>query len=210
MDMRNRHVMALAGSVLVLAACGQKDNGHNQASADANVAANAASGPIEEAPAVPLVDGTGKVIGHVLGGDSDQGAVFKIEASGLTPGVHGIHIHAVGKCEGPKFESAGGHWNPTNAEHGMDDAKGPHLGDIPNITVGPDGKFSGSVTVANGYLVESKLRNGPGQQILDGDGAALVIHAKADDYKTQPSGDSGDRIACAVLGSGAANGVNPQ
>jgi Cu/Zn superoxide dismutase len=66
------------------------------------------------------------------------------------------------------------------------------------------------VTVANGYLVESKLRNGPGQQILDGDGAALVIHAKADDYKTQPSGDSGDRIACAVLGSGAANAVNTQ
>jgi Cu-Zn family superoxide dismutase len=208
MDMRNRNVMALAGSVLVLAACGQANNGQNQASADANVAVNAASGPIEEAPAVPLVDGTGKVIGQVLGGDSDQGAVLKIEAAGLTPGVHGIHIHAVGKCEGPKFESAGGHWNPTNAEHGMDDPKGPHLGDIPNITVGPDGKFSGTVTIANSYLKESKLKNGPGQQILDGDGAALVIHAKADDNKTQPSGDSGDRIACAVLGTGLATALN--
>jgi len=149
--MRNRHVMALAGSVLVLAACGQADDGQNQASADANAAANVNSGPIEQAPAVPLVDGTSKVIGQVLGGDSDQGAVLKIEAAGLTPGVHGI---------------------------------------------------------ANSFLKESALKNGPGQQILDGDGAALVIHAKADDNKTQPSGDSGDRIACAVLGSGLATQLN--
>lgn len=208
--MRNRHMMALAGSVLVLAACSQVNEGRDQASADANVAENAASGgsgPIEQAPAVSLIDGAGKILGQVQGGDSDQGAVFKIEAAGLAPGVHGIHIHAVGKCEGPKFESAGGHWNPTNHEHGLDNAKGPHVGDIPNITVGPDGKFSGTVTVANAYLVESKLRDGPGQQMLDGDGAALVIHAKPDDNKTQPSGDSGDRIACAVLGSGTGTAV---
>jgi Cu-Zn family superoxide dismutase len=202
MDMRNGHVMALAGSVLVLAACNRADDGQNQASADANIAVDGVSAPIEETAAVQLVDGTGKVLGQVMGSDTDQGAVFKIDASGLPAGVHGIHIHAVGKCEGPKFESAGGHWNPTNAEHGMDDPKGPHLGDIPNITVGADGKFSGSVTVANAYLTESKLSNGSGQQILDGDGAALVIHAKPDDNKTQPSGASGDRIACAVLGGG--------
>lgn len=208
--MRNRHVMALAGSVLVLAACNQASEGQNQVSADANVAANANSGPIEEAPAVPLVDGTGKVLGQVRGGDSAEGAVLKIEAAGLPPGTHGIHIHAVGKCEGPKFESAGGHWNPTDSEHGLDNPNGPHAGDIPNITVGDDGTFNGTVTIANSYLKESELKNRPVQQILDGDGAALVIHAKPDDNKSQPSGDSGDRIACAALGTGLATDLNAQ
>lgn len=160
---------------------------------------NAASGPVEEAPAVSLVKPDGSIIGSVRGGDSDEGAVFQVRAEGLPPGVHGMHLHMVGRCEGPAFESAGPHWNPTNAQHGLENPQGPHYGDLPNITVGEDGRFEGTVTIANSFFRETRDRRGPAESILDLDGSALVIHADADDNRTDPSGNSGGRIACAPL-----------
>jgi superoxide dismutase, Cu-Zn family len=111
-----------------------------------------------------------------------------VDASGLARGVHGVHIHDVGKCDGPAFASAGAHWNPTMKMHGRDNPMGAHGGDLPNLMIGTDGRGSISIGVS-----------GTSAQLLDADGAAVVIHADPDDYKTDPSGNSGGRIACGVL-----------
>ena len=110
---------------------------------------------------------------------------IKVDATGLPPGVHGIHLHSAGRCEGPDFKSAGGHWNPGGKQHGHDNPMGAHLGDLPNLTVGADGKGSANFSVDG--------------DMEDVDGTSLVIHADPDDNKTDPSGNSGARIACAVL-----------
>ena len=195
--MRINSIMPVAAA-LVLAGCGGgQDNQQNQAS-------EAGSGPIEQAPAVPLVNASGQRIGEVRGGDSAEGAVLQIVAQGLPAGTHGMHIHDVGLCEGPSFESAGPHWNPEDKQHGLHNPQGPHRGDLPNITVGEDGRFQGTVTVEGSNLQGSRAY-GFANQLIDDNGAALVIHAGADDYRTDPSGDSGDRIACAALGAPGAN-----
>lgn len=119
----------------------------------------------------------------------------RVEArvEGLVPGTYAIHLHGVGKCEGPKFTSAGGHFNPTMTQHGKDNPMGPHLGDLPNVVVGAGGTGTVDFTVAGLALV-----GGPAP-LLDADGAAVVVHADPDDYRTDPSGNSGDRIACGSL-----------
>jgi Cu-Zn family superoxide dismutase len=98
-------------------------------------------------------------------------------------------VHAVGRCDPPGFESAGPHWNPTGREHGSQNPRGQHLGDLPNLLVGADGEGSFDLGIAGADL----------RAMLDTDGAALVIHAGADDYRTDPSGNSGARIACGVF-----------
>lgn len=112
--------------------------------------------------------------------------------TGITPGVHGIHLHTTGKCEGPAFSSAGGHLNPLGKVHGSLAEGGKHEGDLPNVTIQPGG--SGALTTA--------LSGTPAQVrawLFDGDGAAIVVHADPDDYRTDPSGNSGARIACGVI-----------
>ena len=135
----------------------------------------------------------GKDVGTVSVREENGGVVLTVAARNMPPGKYGMHIHAVGKCEGPKFESAGAHWNPDNKQHGSQNPRGPHAGDLPNLDIGQAG--SGGAT----FNLEASLRGGL-SPLLDQDGAALMIHAKPDDLKTDPSGNSGDRIACAVLG----------
>lgn len=134
----------------------------------------------------------GKDAGSVTATQEDGGIRLAINATGMSAGEHGIHVHMTGKCEGPKFESAGGHWNPMGAKHGLNNPQGQHSGDMPNLVVASDG--SGRMD----YLLDEAHLD----QMLDADGAALVIHAKADDQKTDPSGDSGDRLACGVFARG--------
>jgi len=135
----------------------------------------------------------GKDAGSVSVREEDGGVVLTVSVRNVEPGRYGMHIHSVGKCEGPKFESAGPHWNPDNKQHGAQNPRGPHAGDLPNLDVGTAG--SGGAT-AN---LQASLRGGLAP-LIDQDGAALLIHAKADDLKTDPSGNSGDRVLCAVIG----------
>lgn len=114
---------------------------------------------------------------------------LSLRVKGIPPGRHGAHVHMVGKCEGPAFASAGGHWNPTQHKHGLENPQGQHAGDMPNLTVAADG------TGTLAYPLRNATRDG----LLDGDGSAMVIHAGVDDQMTDPSGNSGDRIACGVF-----------
>ncbi len=141
---------------------------------------------------VELKDAQGKSVGEVLLWDQGTGVGVKLELHDLAPGVHAIHFHQVPKCEGPDFKSAGGHFNPENKKHGFDNPEGHHAGDMKNFTVDARGKSSARLEDT-----DVTLKDGP--HSLLSDGAAIVVHAKADDYKTDPSGNSGDRIACGVI-----------
>jgi Cu-Zn family superoxide dismutase len=119
----------------------------------------------------------------------------RVEAAGLARGAYGAHVHETGRCDPPGFTTAGAHWNPSARKHGKDNPAGMHKGDLPNLLVGTDGRGIFEVTIA-----DAVLSGGRGAILLDGDGAAVVIHAAPDDFRTDPSGNSGARIACGVLG----------
>ena len=140
-------------------------------------------------PPMALVNGSGQSIGSVRAWQTAGGVTFKVDGTGLPHGVHGIHVHAVGRCAPPDFTSAGSHWNPEAKEHGMSNPAGPHAGDLPNVEVAANGVLAATLVLPGATLA----------QLVDADGAALVLHAKADDYATDPSGNSGARIACAVI-----------
>tara|TARA_B110001454_G_scaffold89429_1_gene85410 strand:+ start:518 stop:1090 length:573 start_codon:yes stop_codon:yes gene_type:complete len=144
-----------------------------------------------------LMDAQGSVRGSVTITDGEVLNVH-VRAMGLASGVHAVHIHAVGRCDAPDFTTAGPHWNPMGKSHGKDNPNGPHLGDLPNMTIGADG--AGELT----FSVPARLDAGH-HPLLDSDGAALVVHAGPDDMKTDPSGNSGGRIACGVIVKSGAN-----
>lgn len=118
--------------------------------------------------------------------------ILEIALSGIPAGVHGIHLHAVGKCDAPAFTTAGPHLNPLGHQHGMDNPMGSHLGDLPNLTA----DASGRVSARFGLNVDAAALS---RALFDADGTAIVLHAGEDDYRTDPSGNSGARIACGVL-----------
>lgn len=126
------------------------------------------------------------------------GTEVKVDVSDLEQGTHALHFHQTGKCEGPEFKSAGGHFNPTDNEHGFDTADGPHAGDMENINIGVNGE--GIFTVTN-ERVSLRSDDNDLPALLDADGSALMIHQKADDYTSQPSGAAGARVGCAVIKS---------
>ena len=123
-----------------------------------------------------------------------QGELVTLAAAvtGLEPGIHGFHLHAVGECTAPDFTSAGGHLNPGDNSHGSMSAGGKHLGDLPNLEIGTNGSATSRVDLSGS--AEGTLK-----AIFDDDGTAVVIHAKPDDYRTDPSGNAGPRIACGVI-----------
>lgn len=139
-----------------------------------------------------MKDRDGKTLGTLVLTETPQGLLITGELSGIAAGPHGFHVHAVGKCE-PPFASAGGHFNPEAKRHGFHEAAGSHAGDLPNLHASSDGKTMADI-MASGLVLSGGARS-----ILDQDGASIVVHAAADDYKTDPAGNSGDRVACGVI-----------
>ncbi len=147
-------------------------------------------GPVK----VDLTNTSGKKVGEATLTEAKNGVQIKLTAQGLSPGRHGFHIHEIGKCEVPDFKTAGAHFNPFKREHGFKNTKGPHAGDLPNLEVAPNGKVDTEIFASLVTLQEGKPNS-----LIDMEGSALVIHDKVDDYTTDPSGNSGDRIVCGVI-----------
>ncbi|MFC2949016.1 superoxide dismutase family protein [Virgibacillus sediminis] len=152
------------------------------------------SGQSEQQALVSLEDPDGNIVATATLEESNEEVTIQLEGTDLPAGTHGFHIHETGACEGPDFESAGGHYNPTDANHGFDDPEGPHAGDLKNIEVAEDGTVNTEVT-ADMVTLQKDGEN----TLYTDEGTALVIHSEADDYQSQPSGDAGERIACGVI-----------
>lgn len=201
-------ILSAMGLAFALAACSNKGNEPELGRNDVNK--NEATEEQEESTAdlpeegtvendgemvtVDLMDAEGNSVGTAELTEETNGVLVKITAENLPAGPHGFHFHETGNCELPDFESAGGHFNPAESEHGLNNANGPHAGDLPNLVVDEDGKVDEEI------LAERvTLKNGEENSLFKEGGTALVIHANEDDGETQPAGDAGDRIVCGVI-----------
>lgn len=143
-----------------------------------------------------LVNPQGNEVGEVELRDTPNGVLLHATLVGVPPGTHAFHLHTTGACR-PDFSAAGGHFAPDGHAHGFLDPKGPHAGDLPNIVVPDSGRLEFE-TIARGARLE-----GDDAALLDDDGAAVMIHAGPDDYRSQPAGAAGSRIACGVVEDGS-------
>jgi Cu-Zn family superoxide dismutase len=150
--------------------------------------------PPSSARTADLREPAGRTVARATIEQAGDSLRVRVEAAGLAPGAYGVHLHSTGRCGPPGFATAGPHWNPAGHLHGKDNPRGMHMGDLPNLMVGTDRRGSFEYTIPGGSLA-----TGPGA-LLDPDGAAVMIHAQPDDYRTDPSGNSGARIACGVIG----------
>lgn len=164
------------------------------------VTGSSAKAPAADAAApmahAKLLAADGSARGEAMVTQAADGLHVVVHAQGLTPGMHAVHVHTIGACTPADFASAGGHWNPTGHKHGKDNPDGMHMGDMPNMIAGADG--AGEME----YVIPGGTISGGATPLLDSDGAAVVIHAQADDNKTDPAGNAGGRVACGIWSTG--------
>lgn len=175
--MRSTTFIALGGLTLALAAC---DNKKMETGTPVAGGAKAVA---------MLRTAAGMEVGRATATEVSGGLRFTVDAKGMPAGTHGAHIHTIGRCDAPTFETAGGHWNPTAMKHGSMNPQGPHEGDLPNLMIDTGGRGTIGATIPGATMAG----------LLDTDGAAMVVHAGPDDLTTDPSGNSGGRIACGVF-----------
>lgn len=143
----------------------------------------------------PMMNVDGEEIGTVMLSQGPSGVAMEVDVTGLEPGEHGMHFHETGVCTAPDFkESAGGHFNPTDKKHGLDNPDGHHAGDLENLEVDEEGNAKVNITT-DAVTLDMDEDN----SLLDADGTALIIHEGADDNMTDPAGDSGTPFACAEI-----------
>jgi superoxide dismutase, Cu-Zn family len=189
-----RAISMFTACAVVVMGCGPKETtpaADSGAATTDSTAVSSMAGATGGASAT-VRDASGRELGALMLADGTGGITLSGTLRGLPPGDHGIHIHTMGACEAPGFTTAGGHWNPTSKMHGSQNPQGPHFGDLMNITVGADSSATVQLTTMGGTLLGADM-------LMDTDGAAVVVHAGPDDYKTDPSGNSGDRVACGVV-----------
>jgi len=143
---------------------------------------------------------SGESVGSAVLREESGRVRIVVQASGLTPGAHAVHIHAVGRCEAPGFQSAGDHFNPLGKKHGLENPAGPHAGDMAELQADAGGRAEHV-----GVTDRVTLATGPAS-VFDGDGSAIVVHARGDDQRTDPSGNSGERVLCGPLVAGPTSG----
>jgi len=179
--MKSAHLLFVLPLTLAISACATTS------------AKDAEAAPVAKAE---LLAGDGAARGEAVVTEAADGLHVLVKAQGLTPGMHAVHVHMTGTCTAPDFASAGGHWNPTGRKHGKDNPAGMHMGDMPNMLAGSDG--SGEIE----YVIAGGTVSSGATPLLDTDGAAIVIHAQADDNMSDPAGNAGGRIACGALTAG--------
>jgi Cu-Zn family superoxide dismutase len=168
--------VAALGGALLLAGC-----------------AGMAPSPADTTARAELRNAAGQVVGTAQFTQVGGALRVLLEVQSLPPGTKAVHVHGVGRCEPPAFTSAGDHFNPLSRQHGALNPAGAHAGDLPNITVAPDGR--GRLESTTELMT---LLGGP-TSVFDADGSALVVHAAPDDFKTDPTGNAGARLACGVI-----------
>ena len=187
------------GSALFMAACGDattdEDTDPVEGTDEPVVEEEGTAETTETEVMAPVMNTDGEEIGTVTLTEGPTGVAMDVDVTGLEPGEHGMHFHETGVCTAPDFkESAGGHFNPTDKQHGLDNPDGHHAGDLENLVADEDGNAKVNVTTD-----EVTLEEGEDHSLLDEDGSALIIHEGADDNMTDPAGDSGTPFACAEI-----------
>ena len=185
--LRCLNIALFAFIVVALAACVPMANPPINAAAKG--AAEQLSGPVASAA---LIDAANTNRGKALASPRPDAVRIDLSVTGLRPGVYAMHLHSIGKCDAPDFKTAGAHVNPSNKMHGRDNPMGAHIGDLPNLNVTENMEANISFDVPNIYIDGD---NG----LFDADGTSIIIHAQPDDYKTDPSGNSGARVICGTF-----------
>lgn len=185
-------LLSLATLFTILAACGNTANDNNSNNQESSNQENGEDN--NEEVKVDLQNDDEESVGTATLTEEDEGVNILLEGENLPKGTHAFHIHEEGQCEAPDFDSAGDHFNPEDADHGFDTDDGPHAGDMSNISVGEDGNVKQSFLARNVTLEEDEDNS-----LLDDEGTSLIIHEGADDGKSQPAGDAGDKMACGVI-----------